>query len=192
MRRSRPLTTSSRLSAAAKDRSRSICIRVTSSIRLGRMIAARVGGGTPWSRLSADTYLPCAGEALPSCASRAGSSSAFGVAAGLAVEQPPLRIPHKCSARSPGRGIAYATRLRDLYSRKQTDRRSERREVPHAQTSDRRPRRGIGRCLASTAVAVHARAGSGDVLRESSNRASEPRQNRPRSARADMDRTEGP
>ena len=86
MRRSKPLTTSSRLSAAARDRSRSICIRVTSSIRLGRTIAARVGGGTPWSRLSADTYLPCAGEALPSCASRAGSSSAFGVAAGLAVE----------------------------------------------------------------------------------------------------------
>jgi hypothetical protein len=48
---------------------------------------------------------------------------------GLAVEQPALRIPHKYSARSPGRGIAYATRLHDLYSRKQTNRRSERREV---------------------------------------------------------------
>jgi hypothetical protein len=95
----------------------------------GRTRAARVGGATPRSRLSVDTYLPCAGEALPSCASRAGSSLAFGVAADLAVEQPSLRIPHKCSARSPGRGIAYATRLHDLYPRKQTDRRSERCEV---------------------------------------------------------------
>jgi hypothetical protein len=34
-----------RLSAATKDRSRFICIRVTSSIRVGGSIAARVGGG---------------------------------------------------------------------------------------------------------------------------------------------------
>ena len=75
---------------------------------------ALVGGGTPWSRLSADTYLPCAGEALPSCASRAGSSSAFGVAAGLAVEQPPLRIPHiilKLAASTRTEAVFRAFRL---------------------------------------------------------------------------------
>ncbi len=89
--RSKPLTTSSRLSAAAKDRSRSICIRVTSFIRLGRSIAARVGGGTPWSRLSADTYLPAFGPQMP---------------AARPLTSPPLRIPLRPTARSPVRGIA--------------------------------------------------------------------------------------